>query len=287
MSVKNDEKMSFSYDVEQIKITAIIEEALSKFELLGKINQAGDNSSELAGYEINKLLKEQAKLEATYCDLINKKNKLRGILHKEEYNQVQEKINDVSKSLKESTKKLCRLFKENKNLNEDILKVNAEGEEASHIFNKFIDSLDTKKFEAFEDEIIEELEGHNKLEDFQKREKELVTKIKKLRQEIQNETNNYQNEVNEKNATIYKLKEELQKTKTENMVKSKYHIKELNTIEETEKRLYLQIEERMISDKKFYEENKRREVMVNEKNKTFLQTENEKLKEKLEYWSVR
>ena len=38
------------------------------------------------------------------------------------------------------------------------------------------------------------------------------------------------------------------KTKTESMVKSKYHVKELKTIEETEKRLYLQIKERMIAD---------------------------------------
>ena len=157
MSTKNDEKMSFSYDVEQIKITAIIEEVLNKFELLGKINQAGDNSSELAGFEINKLLKEQAKLETTYSALISKKNTLRGIVHKEEYNRVQEEINDVSKSLKESTKKLCRLFKENKNLNEDILKVKAERDEATQIFNRFIDNLGRKDFEAYEDEIVEEV----------------------------------------------------------------------------------------------------------------------------------
>lgn len=287
MSAKNDEKMSFSYDAEQIKITAIIEDALNKFGLLGKISQSGDNSSELAGFEINKLLKEQAKLETAYSALIDKKNTLRGIVHRQEYNKIQEEINDVSKSLKESTKKLCRLFKENKNLNEDILKVKAERDEATQIFNKFIDSLDSKDFEAFEDEVIEELEGHNKLEDFQKREKELITKIKKLRQEIQIETNNYQSEVNEKNTTINKLKEELQKTRTENMVKSKYHMKELKTIEETEKRLYLQIEERMIADKKFLEDKKKRELMVNEKNKSFLLKENEKLKKNVEQWSVR
>lgn len=43
--------------------------------------------------------------------------------------KIQSEINDVSRSLKESTKKLCRLFKENKNLNEDILKVETEREE--------------------------------------------------------------------------------------------------------------------------------------------------------------
>ena len=37
--------------------------------------------------------------------------------------KVQRDIEDVARSLKENTKKLCRLFKENKNINLDIDKV--------------------------------------------------------------------------------------------------------------------------------------------------------------------
>ena len=48
----------------------------------------------------------------------------------------------------------------------------------------------------------------------------------------------------------------------------------------------MQIEERMIADKKFLEDNKKREVMVFEKNKSYLIKENEKLKEKVEQWNV-
>ncbi len=46
------------YEIESLKIEGVLEDALNKVELLLKINKAEDNNSELAGYEINKLLQE-------------------------------------------------------------------------------------------------------------------------------------------------------------------------------------------------------------------------------------
>ena len=111
------------YELEKWKILSILEEADRKLTLLNKINQKDDNSSELAGFEINKLLREQAKLENQYKKLVSTRGNLKGLNNKKRLNQVQEQINDVARSLKENTKKLCRLFKENKNINRDIEKV--------------------------------------------------------------------------------------------------------------------------------------------------------------------
>lgn len=61
--------------------------------------------------------------------MIEEKNQLKGIKNKEQFLKLSNEINDVSRSLKESTKKLCRLFKENKNLNEDLIKVENERHE--------------------------------------------------------------------------------------------------------------------------------------------------------------
>ena len=56
---------------------------------------------------------------------------------------------------------MCWLFKENKNLNEDIVKVDNECNEAVHILNDFIINLEKSKFDDFENKIIEMLKGHN------------------------------------------------------------------------------------------------------------------------------
>jgi hypothetical protein len=47
-----------SEEIDNMKICFLVEEAVDKISFLSKINESEDNSSELAGFEINKLLKE-------------------------------------------------------------------------------------------------------------------------------------------------------------------------------------------------------------------------------------
>lgn len=109
-----------------MKVCFLVEEAIDKITFLSKINESEDNSSELAGFEINKLLKEQIRLENQYAELIKTRSRLKGIANRMKHNEVENKIKEVSRRLKESTKKLCRLFKENTNLDDDSRKVRME-----------------------------------------------------------------------------------------------------------------------------------------------------------------
>lgn len=287
--MKNEENSelqnSINTDIIYIKVNSVLTEIKNKFTLLSLINQSEDNSSELAGFEINKLLKEQSKLENLYNDLITKRTLLKGIKNKQKYLKIQDRINDVSKKLKESTKKLCRLFKENKNLNEDLVKVKGEREEAVFLIDELLDNLKKKSFGKFEEQILVELEGHNKLEDFTKKEKKLRMEIKKLTFKINTENQAFQSEMDEKNLNILKLKKGLNKTKTESMVKLKYQLKELETCEATQLRLYRQTEEDLLKEKKNIEEIRDQEEIVFKKNKEYLQRENLKLQNKIEKWT--
>ncbi len=47
-----------------------------------------------------------------------------------------------------------------------------------------LECLKENKFGEFEKVILEELEGHNKLEEFQNKEKDLNNRLKKLKNEI-------------------------------------------------------------------------------------------------------
>lgn len=282
MPSKSNSLYDFSPSVEQLKITAVLTETVKKLHLLSKINLAHDNSSELAGFEINKLLKEQSRLESSYNSLINQKSKLKGILHKPQFDKVNAEIRDTSLSLKECTKKLSRLFKENKNLAEDVLKVNSERQDAMQLLQDFSSSLEQQGFYGFEDGVLEELQGHNKLEEFQIKEKGLLRKIKKLRQELSLELKNYQNEVDGKQGAVEKLKDELQKQQTASDVKIRFQVKELEAEESSEKRLYSQEQECMLADKKSLEEEIKREGAVAGRNNTYLLDQKEILADKLE-----
>lgn len=119
-------QLSPSEEIDNMKVCFLVEEAIDKITFLSKINESEDNSSELAGFEINKLLKEQIRLENQYAELIKTRSRLKGIANRMKHNEVENKIKEVSRRLKESTKKLCRLFKENTNLDDDSRKVRME-----------------------------------------------------------------------------------------------------------------------------------------------------------------
>lgn len=78
--------------------------------------------------------------------MIEEKNQLKGIKNKEQFLKLSNEINDVSRSLKESTKKLCRLFKENKNLNEDLIKVENERHEIVKLIKDMLMFLEENKY---------------------------------------------------------------------------------------------------------------------------------------------
>lgn len=70
-------------EIDTYKIGFLLNEAIEKIEFLSKISKKEDNSSELAGFEIRKLLKEQARLEKKYAGLIKERSNLKGIANRD------------------------------------------------------------------------------------------------------------------------------------------------------------------------------------------------------------
>jgi len=167
-----------SIEIDSYKFGFLVEEAIEKTAFLSKISKKEDNSSELAGFEIRKLLNEQVRLEGLYADLIKQRSRLKGIALRDEHKKVEEDIKNISKKLKESTKKLCRLFKENTNLEDDGKKVKLERKELLDMFGKYLEGLNSTQMNNFQDEILSELEGQNKLGDYLKTEQDLKAEIK-------------------------------------------------------------------------------------------------------------
>ena len=217
--------MKPSARIDSFKLEFLLEDAITKIAFLGKINESEDNSSELAGFEINKLLKEQTKLEQDYASLIKQRSQLKGISNREEHKKVEEKITNVSRSLKENTKKLCRLFKENTNLDNDSKKVGKEREELITSLGSLLQNIDRNTVDQFIEGINKELEEENKLGDNLRVEKDLATKIKELKQKIAEETKEFEDIRKEKKNMIHQLREEVTKAQTESAAKLSYEKK--------------------------------------------------------------
>ena len=84
--------------------------------------QHRDELSKFIGDEISRTMAEQRALEKQYEDLIEQRAAMKGKLNKVKYKEVQEEIQDVSRSLKESTNNLVRSLKENPNVSGNVMR---------------------------------------------------------------------------------------------------------------------------------------------------------------------
>ena len=224
--------------VDQLKFMLTLNEHLKKLMLLGLLNVKDDSSSELAGFEISKLLTEQRKLENNYAELVKVRATLTGISNKRKMLEIQKEIMDVSKKLKESTKKLCRLFKENPDLESDAMKVGKERKDLINDLEELISCIQNHSYVKFENKIFSELGDQDMLRKLTSDEQKLTQEIKSLQTQRAQEQKEYQNEITEKQASIQTLKEKLvYKTERADITK-KYGDKEYKAKEGTESRIY-------------------------------------------------
>ena len=81
-----------------------------------------------------------------------------------------------------------------------------------------------KQEDMIQENIISKLKGHNLLADLQEKEKNLASELKRLKMELQNEKGLYDVEMKEKKLVAQKLKESLNKARTDSMVRNKYQV---------------------------------------------------------------
>jgi len=251
---------------------------------LGNLNESEDVSSDLCGFEIQKLLTEQKKLEKNYADLIKQRCMLKGLKNKTELNKIQEKIMIVSSTLSKSTSKLCRLFKENTSIENDEGKVKAERSGLLTHLDQFMANIQQNTFDDQIDWILEELEGQNKLSDNLNREKQLTKDIKEIKNLISEETKIYKNEMIEKDATIQNLKEQLAKSRDESKKNINYDRKDIKTKEATNHRINTYAQKKIIDESKNNENLSGREKEVFDKIKNFLEKDESDIKNEAENW---
>jgi len=270
--------------LDNMNMIHLISGVITKLQFLGKINESEDNSSDLCGFEINKLLHEQNRRESEYANLIKQRSLLKGIENKKKYDEVQVEISDVARALKESTKKLCRLFKENTNPEDDTQKARREREELLEHLEKFTSNIQGNTFEALLDVISDELDSQNKLPKYIEKEKQLTNEIKVLKNNYHMENTLYQNEMSEKQQTINSLKDELSKARAESKIKMSYDKKQTKTKQNTQYRLAKQNQEDINNQIKEQDRLKARETQVHEKISSFLTSEEERIKKCAEEW---
>ncbi len=274
-------------NIDGYKVTWLLQEGLEKLRFLQCINKEDDTSSELAGYEIKKLLTEQNHLEETYAHLLKVRGTLKGISNKRRLEETQKEVEEVAHALKESTKKLGRLFRENPDLKKEAEKVNNErimllgfvGTVTGHL------QLQNPNLPNCQVELIKELEEQDSLRQQILKEKALLADIKSLHAQFKAEELAYQNEQSEKQANLQTRKETLEKARSDAEVEKKNKREEVQADLGTKARLQDQRIADLEKQIEKLKEKKAVETQVFAKVSAFLREKEAQKKEESTKWS--
>jgi hypothetical protein len=113
--------------------------------------------SELMGDEISRIIAEQRKLEGKYAELVSQRAAFTGIHNKAKYNAVADEIQEVAHGLRENTKNLRRVLKDNPNIQGNLGKIQVDRDLLINFLTQFIDDLHQGNFESFNNVVQNEL----------------------------------------------------------------------------------------------------------------------------------
>jgi len=271
------------------KLSWLLQEALEKLKFVACINKEDETSSELAGYEINKLLNEEIILEERYAELLKVRSTLKGISNKRKLEEIQQEVEEVAHALKESTKKLGRLFRENPDLKKEAEKVASE---RVHLVTKTMNVFSslqsiTPTFTPCQADLIAELDDQDSLRQLILKEKGLLSDIKQLHALLKNEEQAYQNEIQEKQANVQTRKESLEKGRTDAEIEISNLKAEVDADKSTKKRLFDQRITDLEQQIEKIKERKAVETQVFQKIAAFLKEKENQKKEEIQEWSTK
>lgn len=275
--------------LDSYKLSWLLQETVERLRFLACVNKEDETSSELAGYEINKLMVEQNKLEERYAELLKVRGTLKGISNKRKLEEIQKEVEEVAHALKESTRKLGRLFRENPDLKKEADKVANERVNLVAKMGNVLAPLQTATptFLPAQSELITELDEQDALRQLILKEKGLLSDIKQLHAVLKNEEQLYQNEIQEKQANVQTRKEQLEKGRTDAEIEIKNLVEEVNADRGTQKRLQDQRITDLEQQIDKIKERKAVEVQVFQKIAVFLREKENQKKEEIQLWNTK
>ena len=275
--------------MEAERVVAIVEDATEKLGFLDSITpdvlQHRDELSKFIGDEISKAMREQKAYEKDYERLIEERAAMKGMVNKSKYKAVQEAIQDVSRTLRESTNCLVRSLKENPNVSGNLRKVEMDRTELHDSLLRCNQELrDRGTFHTIMHKVDEERNSRLRFEDLKVREKILRDTVSKLEEQLTGEQRSFQRTVTETKQAIAQLKEELQSLKGSTAIDAKFKRKESLAYVSARWREY-KLEESVVEAKvRDLQDKIKTEEIVHSDTKEFLTKKHLKLQENISTW---
>ena len=271
--------------LETFKIDVIVQETIQRLHFLDSLkSNMGSEMSEMMSEEISRVMNEQRSLEKKYARLGQQRAQLKGLKNKQKLQEVIEEIKETARDLKDSTKALCRVLKDNPNISGNQAKIKADRSDLIMIADDLLIQMKDLSYGKFKETVIQGHENIEKLGKLRKEEKDLQTKIKVISTEHKEKNAESWAEFEDTEKEIKLLEKNLNDSKTDSDLLLKYLQDKANGEEICQMRLFEQEETALEDEIRDLEIKIDREKEVSDKIKSFLREKKESLEKEAEKW---
>jgi hypothetical protein len=233
-------------------------------------------------------MSEQKELEEEYEKLIEQRSAMKGMVNKSRYKEIQDKIETVSRRLRESTNNLVRSLKENPNVSGNMIKVARDRTELHDLLLRCIQELrDRGTYHSITHRVDEENKATLDFRSLKEREKKLQEDVKKLESQVTEEEIEFKRITAEHNTAITTLKDNIQLKKGSTTTDARFKRKESLAYVSAIWREY-KLKERVLENKlKELEDKLKTESVVNTETMKFLSDKKTAAEQKVEEWEAK
>lgn len=283
-----------AFRIQALLTDVLSTQAIKKLNFLSSVAQStrsmaagADELTELMGEEISRIINEQRSLEQRFAELVQTRSSLTGISNKEKLNRIKQDIREVAQSLRENTKNLTRVLKDNPNIQGNLIKIDRDRSQLISLIAELNEQLNSCTYVNFAYRVSEDLQNQDLLKRKRQQEIDTVKNIKQLQEDLKREREEFQKETKETQEEIQKLKDDVLEQKTQQAIRIKYEEKDAKAKEASESRAH-ELDEREQDDLiKSLQERKETEVLVHQKIKEFFARKEEHLKREEQNWGQR
>lgn len=271
--------------LETFKLDVVIQETIDKLNFLDTLkSNMGQEMSEMMSEEISRVMTEQVNLEKKYAMLGQKRATLKGLKNKQKLSDTLGEIKQTAQDLKESTKALCRVLKDNPNINGNQQKIRDDRIELTNLSEEFLVEIKDLSFAKLKSKLKEGLLGMEELDRLRKEEKKLQTEIKEVTTEHRMKQEESAQEFEESRQDIKKLEKKLNDTRTDSDLFIKYLEIEVFGKEDCQLRLFKQEESALEDEIDDLQDRINKENLVSQKIRNFLAEKKETLDKESADW---
>eukprot|EP00296_Roombia_truncata_P000182 JP435847.1.p1 GENE.JP435847.1~~JP435847.1.p1 ORF type:complete len:389 (+),score=131.73 JP435847.1:47-1213(+) len=276
--------------LESQRIISVIENGIKKLSLLESITREvqSEDLSAMVGDEVTNVIAEQRALESRFEELITQRVALKALSNKVKTAENQQEINEIAEALRASTKLLCRNLQDNPNLSDNMVKIQTERSGAAKLLEQTIAEMqEANTFDVLKNKVQSEHERAESYRELQAQERELSSKVDRLRKDLANEKKEFDTEKKHLQETVAKLKDELSDMRTKSAIERKYQEKENRAARTCQQRNNSKSESDAKARLDELSLQMDRETLSHEQTVNYLQNKQTALASELEYWNTR